>query len=361
MDDPALIDWTSGESHVLLNPRMPREEEARLRALVINLTAHVWLATSGTTGTLKLAALSKDALLASAAAVNRHLGSDGRDVWCCVLPVFHVGGLGIFARAFLSGARIIRAQWNAREFAANREMTLASLVPAQVSDLVELQFPAPSTLRAIVVGGGALPDALYAGDLALGWPLLPSYGMTETCSQVATATWSSPELHLLDHIEARTEDDGRLAFRGPSLLTGYASERGLEDPKTSDGWFVTEDLGFIDNRSDGRTLRVVGRRGDSVKIGGESVDLTRLDAILTSIAGPHAAVVAVPEPRLGWVIHLAIDPSVDDSDRVLAAFNAGVHPFERARAVHRVAEIPRSPLGKLLRAKLLETISPVAE
>src|SRR5688500_17581025 len=96
VDDPALIDWTSEESHVLLNPRMPPEEAARLLTLVIDLRAHVWLATSGTTGTLKLAALSKDALLASAAAVNHHLASDARDVWCCVLPAFHVGGLGIF-------------------------------------------------------------------------------------------------------------------------------------------------------------------------------------------------------------------------------------------------------------------------
>jgi O-succinylbenzoic acid--CoA ligase len=94
-----------------------------------------------------------------------------------------------------------------------------------------------------------------------------------------------------------------------------------------------------------------------VKIGGESVDLTRLDAILASIAGTHAAVVAVPEPRLGRVIHLAIDPS-GEAERILATFNAGVHPFERARGLHRVAEIPRSPLGKLLRVRLLEMISP---
>lgn len=356
VDDPALIDWTSDESHVLLNPRMPLDEEAQLRSLAIDLPAHVWLATSGTTGTLKLAALSKKAMLASAAAVNRHLASDARDVWCCVLPGFHVGGLGIFARAFLSGARVMRAQWNAREFASIGDMTLASLVPAQVSELVELRLRAPSNLRGIVVGGGMLADALYAEARALGWPVLPSYGMTEACSQVATAVLTSPELLLLDHIEARTEIDERLAFRSVSLLTGYATEHGFVDPKTDDGWLVTEDLGSID----GRTLQVEGRRGDFVKIGGESVDLTRLDATLTSIAGSHAAVIAVPEPRLGRVIHLAIDPSVD-AENVLAAFNARVHPFERARAVHRVEEIPRSLLGKLLRAKLLAMIPPAME
>jgi len=350
------IDWTSDESHVFLNPRMPPDEDERLRSLVIDLPAHLWLATSGTTGALKLTALSKQAMLVSAAAVNRHLAAEARDVWCCVLPEFHVGGLGIFARAFLSGSRVMRAQWDARAFARNDEMTLASLVPAQVSDLVQLRLPAPRNLRTIVIGGGVLADTLYEQARALGWPLMPSYGMTETCSQVATAMLASPELVILDHIEARIEPDGRLAFRSEALLTCYATEQGFVDPKDSDGWFITEDLGSME----GRILRVDGRRGDFVKIGGESVDLARLDAILSSVAGVHGAVVAVPDARLGQVIHLAVDDSVEEGD-VVTAFNARVHPFERARAVHRVAEIPRSPLGKLMRAKLLQAIQSIAE
>jgi O-succinylbenzoic acid--CoA ligase len=350
------IDWTSAESHVLLNPRMPQEEQVRLRALAVNLPRHVWLATSGTSGALKLTALSKEAMLASAAAVNRHLDSDARDVWYCVLPLFHVGGLGILTRAFLSGASVIRAQWNAHELASNRDVTLASLVPAQVSDLVQLQLTAPPQLRAIVVGGGALPQALYEAGRALGWPLLPSYGMTETCSQVATATLASPELVLLDHAEARTEEDGRLAFRSSSLLTAYATDSGLIDPKTAGGWFITEDLGSLE----GRFLHVEGRRGDFVKIGGESVDLARLDVLLASIAGPRAAVVAMPDARLGHVIHLAIE-SAADVDLIAAEFNARVHPFERARAVHQVASIPRSSLGKLLRKELAESLARIVE
>lgn len=350
------IDWTNDESHVLLNPRMPPDEQARFQSLVIDLPAHLWLATSGTTGALKLTALSKRAMLASAAAVNRHLAVTARDVWCCVLPEFHVGGLGIFARAFLLGSRVVRAPWDARAFAQNNEVTLASLVPAQVSDLVQLRLSSPENLRAIVIGGGVLTSALYDEARALGWPLLPSYGMTETCSQVATATLASPELVILDHMEARTEPDGRLAFRSAALLTGYATEHGFVDPKGSDGWFVTEDLGSVE----GRTLRVEGRRGDFVKIGGESVDLARLDAILSSIAGIHGAVMAVPDSRLGHVIHLAVDDSADEHG-VMTAFNERVLPFERARGTHRVPEIPRSPLGKLLRAKLLQLIRPIVE
>jgi o-succinylbenzoate---CoA ligase len=349
------IDWLSAESHLLLNPRMPEEERRQLQSFVIELPGHLWLATSGTTGALKLTALSKQAMLASAAAVNRHLETSAADVWCCVLPTFHVGGLGIHARAYLSGSRVIAMPWDARAFAAMAEMTLASLVPAQVSDLIRAGLRAPERLRAIVVGGGALEPRIYEEARELGWPVLPSYGMTETCSQVATARLASPELLLLDHVQARTDGEGRLAFRGKSLLTGYGTAAGFVDPKV-DGWLVTEDLGTVD----GRVLRVEGRRGDFVKIGGESVDLARLDAILAAIAGLDAAVVAVPDARLGSVIQLAVTP-VLEGERVRAEYDARVHPFERARAVHIVPEIPRSSLGKLMRRKLLELLPKVVE
>lgn len=350
MDKDWVIDWRSDESHLLLNPRMPREERRRLETYVVPLRAHVWLATSGTTGALKLTALSKKALLASAASVNRHLSSTAEDVWVCVLPTFHVGGLGIYARALLSGARVVAAAWDPSRFAALRGMTLASLVPAQVADLVSAGLRAPERLRSVVVGGGALSEDTGAAAAALGWPLLPSYGMTECSSQIATTRPGSTQLLLLDAFEARVEKDGRLAFRGEPLLTGYGTGGGFVDPKRR-GWFVTEDLGSVE----GRTLRVTGRRGDFIKIGGESVDLARLDGILAAIAGPHAAVVAIPDERLGHAIHLAVDSSADAA-AVASAFSERVHPFERPRRVHRVAAIPRSPLGKLIRKQLQELL-----
>lgn len=348
-----MIDFESEATHVLLNPRMPKEDRVSLEQLAAKfpLRGHVWMATSGTTGALKLTALSKQAILASAAAVNAHLGSDARDVWCNVLPPFHVGGLGIHARAHLSGARVVVRQWSAHVF--EEGMTLSALVPAEVRDLVDAGVRPPSTLRAIVIGGGALPDDLYRAGRARGWPLLPSYGMTECCSQVATATLASPDMLLLPHFEGRVEPDGRLAFRGPSTLTGYAFLDGtFVDPK-SGGWFVSEDLGTIE----GGVVRVEGRRGEFVKIGGESVDLARLDAIADAVAresGIDAAIIAVPDARLGHVIHCA---ATSDARAFADAFNARVLPFERIRGVHRVDAIPRSPLGKLQRAKLLDAIS----
>lgn len=331
------IDWLSDETHVLLNPRTPEAERLRLESLVTGLPGHVWLSTSGTSGALKLTALSKGAMLASASAVNRHLHSDSSDVWLCVLPTFHVGGLSIYARAFLSGARVVREGWEG--------VTLASLVPAQVSDLVRARTKAPQSLRAVVIGGGSLSPSLLEQARELGWPLLPSYGMTECCSQVATATLASSDLVLLDHIEARIELDGRLALRSEALLTGYATEDGFVDPKDADGWFVTEDVASLEER----TLRVAGRRGDFVKIGGESVDLSRLDRILAEL-GADAAVVAIPDERLGHVIALAV--ASGDAEAIAQAFNGRVFPFERARRTIRVGTIPRTELGKIQRNRI---------
>lgn len=309
--------------------------------MVPALDAHVFVATSGSTGALKLVALSKRAILASAAAVNERLDVTSGDVWAAVLPPFHVGGLGVYARCHLAGARALPMEWDAHAFAES-ESTLASLVPAQVHDLVEKRATPPRTLRAILVGGGALDERAAETARAAGWPVLLSYGMSECCSTIAI------EDVLLPHLDARVESDGRLAFRGSSLLTGYVTNEGLIDPKV-DGWFVSEDLGTVD----GPSLHIHGRAGDFVKIGGESVVLGRLDRILFEIAGDAAAIVAVPDDRLGHVIHLA---STIEADAIVESFNTRVHPFERIRAVHRVDAIPRSPLGKLLRSKLASMI-----
>ena len=339
-----MIDFESRESHLLVNPAMPADERARLEALYasVDMDSHVFVATSGSTGSAKLVALSKRAILASAEAVNGRLASNSSDLWCAVLPTFHVGGLGIHARAHLSGAGVVTMPWDPRAF-VRTNATLASLVPAQVYDLVELGTGPPKQLRAVLVGGGAFDQKLDARARTLGWPVLASYGMSECASTISVRE------EVLPHLEARADSEGILEFRGASLLTGYVSEEGLVDPKAG-GWLTTEDRGEVD----GRTLRVFGRGEEFIKIGGESVDLKRLDRIAAEAArlcGGDAAVIAVSDGRMGHVIHLAATKLA-----IGPAFNDRVLPFERARQVHLVAGIPRSALGKLLRAALAEQI-----
>ena len=194
------VDFQSKDNQALLNPRMAPELAKNLKARLSaaeNLTSHVFVLTSGSTAAseadFKWVALSKQAILASAKGSNEFLDSNRTDVWFHTLPSFHVGGLGIYARAELSGAKIsfpIYENWDPEAFTQQIEAvkaTLTSLVPTQVFDLVSRNLQGPPTLRAIIVGGGALSDGLYQQAKALNWPVLPSYGLSETASQAATA------------------------------------------------------------------------------------------------------------------------------------------------------------------------------
>jgi O-succinylbenzoic acid--CoA ligase len=346
-----VIDFESDETHVLLNPRMPQEEKDVLERAAARtaLRGHVLIASSGSTGSPRLVALSKEAILTSAGAVNRHLQARESDVWCCVLPTFHVGGLGIYARAFMTGARVVSALWDAASFIAlcNAErVTLSALVPAQVVDLLRGDHAPPSSVRAIVIGGGALSAELYERATQRGWPVLPSYGLTECSSQVATAALGSSDLRVLDHVEVREEPDSRLSIKSKSLLTGYVDAAGnITDPRR-DGWFVTSDLGHVQERG----LVLAGRVDDVIKIGGELVNVVRLEALLEAMRGDvDATLVVVSDERLGMAIHLA---TTRDAGELVRAFNAQVAPYEKIRRTHQLASIPRTALGKVRRAEV---------
>lgn len=342
--------WESQETEILLNPRQVGGD--KLRALLQRegkLPGHVWFLTSGTTGRVKCVALSKSALLASAAAVNRHLQAVKSDRWLNCLPPFHVGGAGIFARAYLSGSEVctMSGKWDPHLFlqAANeKKATLTALVPTQLYDLAHL--PPPPSLRAVIIGGGAVSERLF--ERAKGWPLMPSYGLTECASQVATAQAGSRSLQLLNHIEAKVEEF--LKIKSPALLTTYAfPEEGLlrfHDPKV-EGWFTTEDLAEIN----GPLLTLKGRSADFVKISGESVDLKRLDGLIEELSR-HAALFPLPHERLGHALHLAYTPEVD-IEKLLEQYHCQVMPFERVHQTHLVSAIPRSPLNKILKQELI--------
>lgn len=269
-------------------------------------------------------------------------------------------------RARLSGAKVFEdksEKWNARDFIEqvnSSKATIISLVPTQVFDLVQANLHAPKSVRAVIVGGGRFEESLRLRALDLGWPCLPSYGMTETCSQIATAlSTDDPRLTLLSHADARTASDGRLAVKAASLLSAqivFKPDAQLIDPKV-DGWLITEDHAQVHNR----VLTVEGRATDFVKIAGEGVVIARLEEKFEQeklAAGftKDAALLAAHDDRLGATLVLVTTASAVEAAPLVERFNSQVAPFERIRVVKHVSEIPRSPLGKLLRAAALELV-----
>lgn len=306
---------------------------------------------------MKIVALSLDALEASARAVNRRLACTKKDVWLNALPLYHVGGLGMLARAELSGARheIYDSAWDAEAFARAVEgsgATLSALVPTQVHDLVTSNCIAPRCLRAVVVGGCALPEELRMQAAALGWPLLPSYGLTEAASQVATARIGEDFfgwLPLLAHVQARAGEGGVLELRGASLLTGWmvfgsdGSGR-WEDPK-SNGWYRTNDR--VELR--GREMRFLGRADDLVKIRGELVDISSLEqALRDRVPSGIVVLFADPDERAGSVLRLR----AENAEALAQAREAlDLFPPYARPAIFEIGPVETTSLGKVIRPR----------
>ncbi|MEK7951216.1 AMP-binding protein [Luteolibacter soli] len=327
----------------------------------------VFFRTSGSTGTPKWIGLSRRSLLVSAAAVNRHLDVSASSCWALALPVDHVGGFGVAARVFESGCRLVEfgRKWNAAEFAAwlaSSGGTHLSLVPTQVHDLVAAGLRAPESLRAIVVGGGALAEATGRAARDLGWPVLASYGMTETCSQVATqglelldSSYHSLPIALLPCWEACVDDDGRILLKGEALFSGMlvSGEDGWKYEERRSEWHVTSDSGRIE----GRDVFLTGRADTHVKILGELVDPVAVETELLALSSRRDfAVVAVADERAGNRLVLVHEGDAEGLSEAVDAYHLACPGFRRISGCLAVGRIARSPLGKTLRKELSQIV-----
>lgn len=324
--------------------------------------ASLLVQTSGSEGKPKWVVLSKHAFLASAKAVNQHIQTAADDRWLIALPLTHVGGFSIFARAFVSGSKVhpFDGRWDAERFVAvcaEQRITLTSMVPTQVFDLVRAQLTAPASLRAVVVGGGGMTKELGMAARDLGWPVLQSYGMTEAASQIATeplehlsSGFNPDALEVLPHWSVRVTEGDHLAIGGEALASGYLSktETGEWHYLPIGSEFVTRDRVELWTDGTRQCLRFLGRESSILKIMGELVHLDALQAKLDALAdaGSQCVIVDVPDERRGRSLVLVHDGAAD-AVTLMDRFNASVAPFERIVAVQEVARIPRSDLGKV--------------
>ena len=395
-----LIELNRSQLH--LNPSLPYSLKETIKSLVANPLREeksernfngekeakseegplVWVLSSGTSSfhhdQYKLIALTHKAFISSAEAVNKHLQVSKQDIWINILPHFHVGGLGIFYRALISSTEVCNlwspeVKWNPQVFVQackEAQATLTSLVPTQVYDLVRENLLAPPSLRAVVVGGAHLNQALYDKARDLGWPLLPSYGMTEACSQIATASLeslksrsSAPPLQILEHVQVKQiESSSQLMIKGPSLLNGFylilnGKSQEWCHPLDSEGWFLTQDCAQIERPFISLSLRV----DDIVKIKGEMVNLStlrhRLDQLCLKLdLHIDCTICGVPDDRDGHKLTLIGEASSESLHQLFIAFNELVLPFEKLSRYIDSVEIPRNSLGKILQNQLAESI-----
>jgi o-succinylbenzoate---CoA ligase len=308
--------------------------------------------TSGSMGTPKGVRLSVSNLTAAAVASEQHLGHGPDDDWLLAMPLHHVGGLSIIVRqAFTGGSVTVLPQFEAGSFAAAMKtgVTMVSVVPTMLHRILE-HGPFRG-LKAVLVGGGPIPPGLLEEAAERGLPVLPTYGMTETFGQVATLHPGAPldyRAHPLPGVEIRIETDGRIAVRGPQVSAGY-----LGDPDRADPWFVTGDLGEIDDEG---ALRVLGRADSVIVTGGENVNPERVEAVVRGHPGvTEAVVVGVPDSEWGQMVVCVYQGEADGLGDFVAHSLPG---FMVPKRWIRVDDLPRTPIGKPDRAAVKARIDP---
>ncbi|MEY3142238.1 MAG: hypothetical protein RLY21_731 [Planctomycetota bacterium] len=294
--------WAQGARVVPLAKSLPPAARARILARLDAVRCEpatgVVLPTSGSSGEPRLVDLSLEAMEASARAGAQVIPFGAGDVWHASLAPSHVGGVMILMRArFLGGAVRFGAQ--PRAWRDLEGSTHVSLVAAQLARLLEDRAPVPSSLKAVMLGGGPSSRGLRDAAIARGVPLFATYGMTETCSQVATGA--------LAHGDPATLAGA--ALPGVSITIDAASEEILVDgPMLARGEFVrdslvplarplaTRDAGFLD--AAGR-LHVVGRLDAMFISGGKNIHPEQIERALCELPFVRAACV-VGAPHAKW-------------------------------------------------------------
>jgi O-succinylbenzoic acid--CoA ligase len=296
--------------------------------------AVVCLTTSGSAGNRRLVPLTMANLTASVVASRDRLGTGPDDRWLASLPLTHIGGLSVLLRSFEAGGAAVVGRFGSSTGSLIRltSPTIASLVPTMVHRLLASDPEALASIGTVLVGGAALSDDMVERSTRAGVSLLPTYGMTETASQVATPSTTNdvrgsgwvgfPLSGFTVSIEPSQGDGpGHIHVDGPAVFSGYLGEGARSGP------FATSDVGFME--PDG-SLVVIGRSDDIVISGGENVALPAVRRALLGLDGVRdAAVVGVDDPEWGTAVCALVVTSDPEAVR------------ETAKAVLDRQQLPR--------------------
>jgi len=345
---------------------------------------HSIIYTSGSSGAPKGVELTLSNLMWNAISVGLRSGTSSRDSWLLCMPLFHVGGYTVIFRSVLHGSRVVlHPRFDPRRVSRSLDddgITLVSFVPKMLSDVLEARGADPlnPSVRCIFLGGGQPPAPLLAAIRRRRLPVLLTYGMTETCSQVAISDALSsrgPVYHPLFPTDiavtrpgkkgwveiASAGEVGEIAVRGPTLFKGYWRKPSLTRARFSGEWFLTGDLGVL-QPSRGRrgpatgALVVLGRKEETIVSGGEKVIPAEVEAALREHAAvKDAVVIGVEDASWGQRVVAVVETktgSTDDrpSAQELSEFlRERVGGFKIPKQYHFWSKLPRTPTGKTLR------------
>lgn len=310
--------------------------------------------TSGSSGPPKGVVHTIGSFLYSAGGTVRFYGMQSQDSWLVSLPLFHVGGLLVWVRCMLSGGCAVfpSSLQEIGEALVSRRPAFVSLVPTQLIRLTRdpRTLSALRACKAVLVGGAAATAELIHRCRALGIPISPTYGATETCAQVTAVPPDAPSRDFatvgrpLAHRRVRLDAAGRIEVGGRTLFSHYlVADRVLRPIR--DGWLQTPDTGRWDERGN---LVVLGRSDLIFQSGGENINPEEIERHLLERSDVLAAVVVpVSHPEFGQVPWALVATSGQtDPEELASGLKMKLPPFMVPKRFLPLAAAPGGGAGK---------------
>jgi O-succinylbenzoic acid--CoA ligase len=345
--------WDDGDAALIVDQRLPH---SAARALLHSLGTHrvhdgneftrvdigaepmlegdaLVVATSGTSGVSKGVVHTHTTLRAASLAASAAVDAGAAAHWLACLPLAHIGGFGVVARAWHTGARLTVLDSFDPDAAVSAGATHVSLVATALRRLDPMHF------HRVILGGSRPPENLPAN-------VTTTYGLTESCGGVVY------DRKPITGVEVAVSADGEILLRGPMIMARYRGDSVIH-PVDSAGWLHTNDIGSIENGE----LSVAGRRGDMIITGGENVWPDVVEQRLAAHpAVAECAVAGVADDEWGqvvtaWVVPTpGFEPTLDElRDHVAEALPRYAAP----RRLVIAKELPRTNLGKVVRSALV--------
>ena len=381
-DDPRVVWWSDVVGDELDFTGMVTDE--RLAAAMCY--------TTGTTGNPKGVMYSHRALVLHTLGLSQVdcMGICERDTMMPVVPMFHANAWGMPFTATMVGAKMVLPgphldPASIVELFEREKVTITGGVPTIWMGVLQYLDAHPgafdlSSMRAMYVGGSAVPRALIAAfQQRYGLTIIQAWGMTElaplgTTGHVPAALAAATEDQQFDfrakqgrpspfvEIRARNEDglvpwDGRtmgeLEVRGPWIACSYYNRPDSADRFTDDGWFCTGDIATI---AADATIQIQDRSKDLIKSGGEWISSVALEcALMGHPAVAEAAVIPVASAK--WIERplaaVVLKPGAAATAQELKAFLAPQFAkFWLPDDYAFVAAIPRTSAGKFKKSEL---------
>lgn len=328
--------------------------------------------TSGTTGAPKGVQQTFTNHWWSAMGSALNLGLSDKDSWLCPVPLFHISGFSIMMRSLIYGIPVyLFATFDEEEinrYLISGEGTIISVVSVMLKRLLENLGTRRyhSNFRCMLLGGGPIDEMTLANCQKNDIPVIQSYGMTETASQVVALNFKMAkqklgssglplfpvELKIADENEQQVKpyEHGEILLKAPNITRGYLhqAERKVED------WFHTGDIGYLDEEG---YLFVVSRLADIIISGGENIYPAEVEQVLLAYSGIcDAAVVGVQDKV--WdqipVAYLVLEVGANLDTEALREFcETKLARYKIPKKFIVIRELPRNAAGKIMRHQLV--------